>query len=387
VSDGTSWSAWQSFTITPPPNRAPTVTASNRAAAANTVLAASTLINAADADLDPLTYHFTDWGTAATSGYFTVNGVTRASGTDIILTAAEFANTSFVAGSTSDQLYVRVSDGTSWSAWQSFTIAPPPNRTPTASAGSQTASIGTVLAASSLVSATDPDGDALTYHFTDWGTAASSGHFAVNGVAQDAGRNIYVSAADLANTSFVAGSTADQLYVRVSDGTAWSAWQAFTVAPPPNRAPTVGASSQTAAVGTVLAASSFVSANDLDLDSLTYHFTDWGTAASSGYFSVNGVRQDSGKNIYVAAADLANTFFVVGSTSDQLYVRVSDGTTWTDWKTFTISPAASGSITAMAAQLAQASFGNTLASGADSAETSLYPAGYQPLSITTLASS
>ncbi|OKO82962.1 hypothetical protein AC628_02665, partial [Bradyrhizobium sp. NAS96.2] len=39
---------------------------------------------------------------------------------------------------------------------------------------------------------------------------------------------IQVSAAQLTQTTYVAGNGTDQLWVRVNDGTAWSAWQAFT---------------------------------------------------------------------------------------------------------------------------------------------------------------
>lgn len=44
------------------------------------------------------------------------------------------------------------------------------------------ATAGQTIAASSLFSATDADGDALTYYILDNTTAAYSGHFVVNGV-------------------------------------------------------------------------------------------------------------------------------------------------------------------------------------------------------------
>ncbi len=42
----------------------------------------------------------------------------------------------------------------------------------------------------------------------------ASGHFVVNGVAQGAATVITISAADLANTSFVTGSVGDSLQIR-----------------------------------------------------------------------------------------------------------------------------------------------------------------------------
>ena len=55
-------------------------------------------------------------------GYFVVNGVIQASNTEIDVTAAQLAQTIYVSGSGSEQLSVRVSDGTLWSAWQTISV-------------------------------------------------------------------------------------------------------------------------------------------------------------------------------------------------------------------------------------------------------------------------
>jgi hypothetical protein len=84
------------------------------------------------------------------------------------------------------------------------------------------------LAASSLFSVSDADGDAITsYHFWDSTAGATSGHFEINGVAQGTNQAIDVSAAQLSQTTFQTGTTADDLWVQAFDGTAWSAWQEF----------------------------------------------------------------------------------------------------------------------------------------------------------------
>ena len=56
------------------------------------------------------------------SGYFVVNGVVQAANTEIDLTAAQLAHATFVAGSGTDQLSIRASDGFMWSNWQSFAV-------------------------------------------------------------------------------------------------------------------------------------------------------------------------------------------------------------------------------------------------------------------------
>ena len=99
----------------------------------------------------------------------------------------------------------------------------------------------TTVAASSLFSATDPDGNAITtYAFEDTGP----GHFVLDGsvdrgfsnpVVEPNNQEIDVGAADLTNLIYqsVPGAAPDTVEVRVNDGTLWSNWTSFTVTPPP----------------------------------------------------------------------------------------------------------------------------------------------------------
>jgi hypothetical protein len=129
---------------------------------------------------------------------------------------------------------VRANDGTQWSAWSpSFTVTArtvdtPPVVTPINS--NIAANPGQVFAASSLFTASDPDGDAITqYEF--WDTGGGGGHYLVNGVIQPTSREIFVPAAQLAQTTYQSGNGTDILFVRANDGTQWSAWSSsFTVA-------------------------------------------------------------------------------------------------------------------------------------------------------------
>ena len=79
------------------------------------------------------------------------------------------------------------------------------NHAPVVTAADVKVHPGQTLQASSLFSVVDPDNDALTYYFQDASTAANSGHFVVNGTAIAAGTSFGVSAAQLAQTVFVAG--------------------------------------------------------------------------------------------------------------------------------------------------------------------------------------
>jgi hypothetical protein len=108
------------------------------------------------------------------------------------------------------------------------------NATPVVTAGNLTAGfVGQSLAAATLFSAFDADGDTLYFNFWDGSSAPTSGHFLLDGAVQPTDTVIGVAAADLGKLSFVAGSTGDTLYVRASDGIATSDWAKFSVAAPP----------------------------------------------------------------------------------------------------------------------------------------------------------
>ena len=109
---------------------------------------------------------------------------------------------------------------------------------PVVTASDFTASKNQNIAASSLFSVSDADGDAITqYQFWDSTADALSGRFVVGGVAQGSGQNIDVTAAQLSSTTFQSGSGSDDLWVRAYDGILWSAWTPFHVNAPVNHAP------------------------------------------------------------------------------------------------------------------------------------------------------
>ena len=195
------------------------------------VISASSLFSASDADSDPLTYFFYDNSPDPASGHFTVNGMVQPANTTFAVSAAQLAQTTFTAGSRlSDDLFVNVSDGVNFGGPKEFHISVPANHAPVAMANDQSVARGQVISASSLFSANDADGDALTYFFYDNTPISASGHFTVNGMVQPANTTFAVSAAQLAQTTFTAGSMAsDDLFVNVYDGAAFSGPQEFHI--------------------------------------------------------------------------------------------------------------------------------------------------------------
>ena len=142
-------------------------------------------------------------------------------------------------------------DGSLYSGPKEFHVNIPANHAPTVTASDISASRGDILNASSLFSANDADGDNLLYFFYDNSADPTSGHFTVDGVVQAAGTTFAVSAAQLAQTTFTAGTaSSDDLFVNVWDGSLFSGPKEFHVNVPANRAPTVTASDISAAEGT-----------------------------------------------------------------------------------------------------------------------------------------
>jgi hypothetical protein len=240
--------------------------------------------------------------------------------------AAQLAQTTFVAGSVSDDLFVLASDGRLLSATEYVHIAV--NRAPvlTVPSANVTASLGQVLSLSSLFSVSDADNDELTYFIYDGTADANSGHFVVNGTVMSASVSYTLTAAQFSQATFVTGSVADDLFVLASDGRLLSNSGQIHVSPV-NHAPvlTVPSENVSAAPGQMLSASSLFSATDADNDQLTYFVYDGTADANSGHFVVDGTVLSAGVSHTLTAAQFSQTTFVAGSVSDDIFVLASDG--------------------------------------------------------------
>lgn len=357
--DGTTWSAasdvaWSPFVVGPTVNHAPGVTTGSISRRPGVAVALSGLVTVTDVDGDTIQkYQLWDSGRDPNSGHFVVNGVDRPSGTVIEITAAQAAQTSFVFGTVADTLQIRAFDGVSWSAgenaaWAPFT-ASVLNAAPVVTTANVTRSHLQTLALSSLISVTDGDGDTPTkYQLWDSTRDAASGHFVVNGVDRPAGTIIEISAAQLAQTSFVTGTVGDTLQVRAFDGMAWSAgdnaaWSPFTITVPANNAPVLTTADVNTTANQTLSLASLFNLSDTDGDTPTrYQLWDSTRDPASGHFVVNGADQPAGTVIDISAAQLAQTSFFTGTAGDALQIRAFDGIAWSaadsaSWSPFHIN--------------------------------------------------
>ena len=91
---------------------------------------------------------------------------------------------------------------------------------------------GQSLAAAGLFNVNDPENDRIVaYDF--WNSGTGRAHFVVNGASQGTNQDVYVNAAQLAQTTYQSGPGTDTIWVRAYDGILWGSWsQAFTVTAP-----------------------------------------------------------------------------------------------------------------------------------------------------------
>jgi ELWxxDGT repeat protein len=335
ANDGMLWSDWSNaFTVTAPIDHAPVVVGSNVTAGGGQSFAASSLFTASDVDGDPIaTYAF--WNSGTGGAHFVLNGVAQPISQEIDIAVAQLSQLIYQSGSGGDALWVRANDGILWGNWS--TVSAPINNAPVVIASSVTAGHGQSFAASSLFTASDPNGDSITtYAF--WNSGTGGGHFLLNGVAQPTSQEIDLTAAQLSQLSYQSGSGADTLWVRANDGMLWGNWSnAFTVTAPKDHAPVVTVSNVAAKHGESFAAASLFKVTDADGDAIAI-YAFWNSGTGGGYFMLNGVAQGTNQEIDFTAAQVKQLTYQSGSGADALWVRANDGIQWGNWSdNFTVT--------------------------------------------------
>jgi hypothetical protein len=350
-----------------------TPTAATQTVAANAAVGASSLFSATDVNGNGTiaAYEFVDVGVGG--GRFRVNGTAmgEGDGSNWTVSAANLANTTYTggAGAGSETIWVRAQDSSgAYSTWRSWTMQTQagggggggggnvaPVVTPTAA--TQTVAANTTVGAGTLFSATDANGNGTIaqYEFVDVGVGG--GRFRVNGtvMGEGDGSNWTVSAANLANTTYTGGAGSETIWVRAQDSSgAYSTWRSWTMQTqagggggggnqPPVVTPT--AATQTVAANAAVGADTLFSATDANGEGAIaqYEFVDVGVGG--GCFRVNGTAMGEGdhSNWTVTADQLAQAIYTGGSSggSEMVWVRASDGTAWSDWKSWTMTTLAS----------------------------------------------
>ena len=207
------------------------------------------------------------------------------------------------------------------------------------------ASASETLTPSQLFSVSAPVGfPVLTYELEDESTNQDNGFWVLNGAVLPNGQLTTLTAAQLSQLSFVAGSASapvtDTLEVAASDSAGFGALASFTVmaaAHASTTAPTVTAANELKAPGLSLAASSLFSGTAFGNNTITsYEVVDKTT--DSGHWVFNGTVEPTNQVIDVTVAQLAQLTFATGYGSDTLMVRANDGSQWGSFTSFTVTP-------------------------------------------------
>jgi Ca2+-binding RTX toxin-like protein len=157
--------------------------------------------------------------------------------------------------------------------------------------------------------------------------AVFSGTFASNTVRKSGNGDVTVTGAE--GTDFLQGIETLQF-----------ADQSVSVASLPtylNHVPVVTAANASLAAGASAGLASLIAVADSDGDAITrYRFAD-GTPGS-GFWTVGGVAQGANVLIEITAAQLGQTSYVGGTGTDTVAVAAYDGTGWSEYAVFTVSP-------------------------------------------------
>jgi hypothetical protein len=290
------------------------------------------MFEASDLDGNPIViFRFRDNNSAATSGYFSIRGVRQASNAFIEVGLNDIDFVRYHGGliESNETFSVQVGDGQRVSnvdASLVFTVATnffPPTITPIP---------GTVLSderldPATLFSVSDAENNAIVrYFFVDRSTNSNGGYFTLNGVRQPSGQFFVVEADQLDALRYVSATFGhtENVGIQAFDGKFYSTIVDVPVTTTPNLfRPTTNAFNVNSAPGRVLDAESLFQFNDQDGNTLkSVSFLDTGTAAGSGFFTINGVQQAAGTFFTVQASELDSVKWHVSNTVGSEVYRV-----------------------------------------------------------------
>jgi hypothetical protein len=343
--DGREWSQPTiSITTTASANRAPVVSAAGTASVnVGASLAASALFSVSDPDGNAITgYEFRDAN--AGGGQLRLGGTALGNGI-VAITPAQLASLTYAAGTAvgSEAIEIRATDGSLWSSWASVavatTVATVANTPPTITTATSSVAANQWVLASTLFTARDADGDAITaYRFTD--LTNGNGYFWF-GTVRAANTSFEVSAADMSNVLFRAGSVSpasDTLRIEAFDGTSWGSRDVVVSTAPANRAPTVTANlGASVIVGGSIPVTSIFSVSDPDGDAINA-YEIWDSNPGGGGFRIGGTTSATGVPISLTPAELAITVYDGDETasSEIVWMRAKDASAWSPWTSMNI---------------------------------------------------
>ena len=218
---------------------------------------------------------------------------------------------------------------------------------PTVTAANINASPNETFAASSLFSASDPDNTPiLDYQVIDTSSGASSGFWVLGNVVLPANQAMTVSAAQLSQLTFVAGSppsgaVPDVLEVSAADAGGFGAFTTFTVnaaqfAPGSGVPDYNGRQSRGHGWHDIRCREPVQRYPPAGGTIVSYELVD--TTPNSGTWTLDGVVEPANQALDVTAAQLSELSFQTNFAAATIMVRANDGSQWSNYATFQIQP-------------------------------------------------
>lgn len=208
------WSPWTNYAISPTAsNRPPTISGQDSITlAVNATVTLANLFTASDSDGSITSYTVDDATPGSDGGYLTNNG-TRISGTSITVTAANLSSLAYKTGPNagSNTITITATDNAGSQATFSPTFNVERGNQPPVITGntSPTFAANSTVQASSLFTASDPDGNGTIVRYTlqDASPGSDGGYLMLNGT-RISGDSITVTASELSSVAYRTGPSA-----------------------------------------------------------------------------------------------------------------------------------------------------------------------------------
>jgi hypothetical protein len=324
-------------------NFPPTVTVKNTNVEIGASVLFKDLFEVNDLDGSPISrYRFRDNGSAAYSGFFSINGAKQISGGWIEVTSAQLNSVSYSAALLLDaeSIGVQVYDGKFWSsaAFGVMSTVQANNRPPIVTTQNGEILETEMRSITDLISVYDPDDYPITkYYLVDRENHPISGYLTLRGTRLTSAQWHLIDAADLSAIRYVGGEWGpedEKIGVMAYDGKNWSEVSEFTMLTTPNLfKPVVGVYNLQGGIGRLIEAQTMFNVSDADGNTIKkIRFLDTGVNPDSGYFTINGVRQTSGTFFELPFNQLSTVRYQYASVAEfeQYQIQAFDGRYWSD---------------------------------------------------------
>lgn len=328
----------------------PSVSGNDREVEMGKSIKASLLFDYLDLDGNPLEkVRLFDSNGANQSGFFTYRGVQQNAGQWFEVSVADLDKVRYHAGLivANEVINVVAYDGGFWSEPGSARVqtVEPNLFAPVVKTVKSSVLANENILGSTMFSATDADGDPIVrYRVRDQKSNVNSGSFWLNNVKQKQGKWFEFTSDELGKLRYWGGrnTQSERFFVQAYDGEKWSRISSDLVQTSKNRfRPVVSTVDRELKTQSVVNVGNLFSWTDRDGNSDKKHaYFDTGILGDGGFFSVNGVRQQSRQWFTVNARDVHDGLVKYHSAqvpdSERLRVKVYDGKYWSKVETFRV---------------------------------------------------